>query len=184
MRQDGYTLAEALAAMLILGLAIGGLVEGSRAIGRLQSRVNITVNETREVRRAEAALTALLRDRAGDDRSFKGDPTTFSFNCSAGVCGLATQKEGKRPVLVVRRGEVAQRFLLPPASNFRLVYAARDGRFDRWPPEGSPRALRGVQVVATSAQGELPVVMARSWVEHPKTCEFDMIARGCRTSAP
>lgn len=184
MKQDGYTLAEVLAAMLILGLAMGGLVEGTRVIGRLQKSSTAVVSETRTLRRAEAAFAGLLALRSGDDLSLKGDSAGFAFDCSSGPCSVALRTSGQRTTLAIRRGEVAQTFLLPQAGNIALVYDALDGRHDRWPSPDEPRALRGVAVMATSAQGEFPIVAARSWIEHPKTCEFDMIARGCRTSGP
>lgn len=184
MRSDGYTLAEALAAMLILGLAMGGLVEGARIIGRLQAPTLVARRDSQTLRRAEASVASLLALRNGTDQSLKGDARAFRFACPAGECGLALDPRGDRERLTVTRGKVAQTFLLPPAGNVSLVYLARDGRFDRWPPPGSPGELDGISVVGTSARGELPLVVARSWIEHPKTCEFDMIAKGCRTSGP
>ncbi|MDO8297669.1 MAG: hypothetical protein Q7T19_14660 [Caulobacter sp.] len=184
MKDDGYTLAEALAAMLILGLAMGGLVEGARLIGRMQAPVVAARNDDQALRRAEAGLAELMRRRAGGDESLTGDGQALRFNCSAETCGLSVDGDDGRPSLTVRRGEVAQSFPLPPAGKISLVYFARDGRFDRWPQPGPAKDMTGVMVVGTSARGELPLVVARSWIEHPKTCEFDMIAKGCRTSAP
>lgn len=184
MNEDGYTLAEVLAAMLILGLAMGGLVEGSRIIGRMQTPIVAARQDDQVLRRAEASVSGLLRLRAGGDQTLTGDPQGLQFTCGARTCGLFLTLGGDRPTLSVRRGEVAQTFPLPHAGKLSLVYLARDGRFDRWPQPDSERVLDGVMIVETSAQGELPLVVARSWIEHPKTCEFDMIARGCRTSAP
>lgn len=184
MNDDGYTLAEALAAMLILGLAMGGLAEGARVIGRMQTPVVAARNNDQALRRAEAGLTGLMRRRAGGDQSLTGDGQALRFNCGAETCGLSVDGDSAHPALRVWRGEVAQSFPLPPAGKVSLVYLARDGRFDRWPQPGPSRDLSGVMVVETSARGEMPLVVARSWIEHPKTCEFDMIAKGCRTSAP
>lgn len=61
MNDDGYTLAEALAAMLILGLAMGGLVEGARVIGRLQTPIVASRADDQALRRAEAGLAAWRR---------------------------------------------------------------------------------------------------------------------------
>lgn len=184
MNEDGYTLAEVLAAMLILGLAMGGLVEGSRIIGRMQTPIVATRRDDQILRRAEASISGLLKRRAGGDQTLTGDAQGFQFSCGQRLCGLALTSDGRKLALSVRRGEVAQTFPLPHAGKISLVYLARDGRFDRWPQPDSKRVLDGVMIVETSAQGELPLVVARSWIEHPKTCEFDMIARGCRTSAP
>ena len=184
MNEDGYTLAEVLAAMLILGLAMGGLVEGSRIIGRMQTPIVTTRRDDQVLRRAEASVAGLLKLRPGGDQTLAGDAQGLQFTCGVRTCGLALASGSDKPALSVRRGEVAQTFPLPHAGKLSLVYLARDGRFDRWPQPDSKRVLDGVMIVETSAQGELPLVVARSWIEHPKTCEFDMIARGCRTSAP
>lgn len=184
MNEDGYTLAEVLAAMLILGLAIGGLVEGSRIVGRMQTPIVSSRRNDQVLRAAEASVAGLLRLRPGGDQTLSGNDQGFQFTCRTAPCGLALLSEGQRQSLVVKRGEVAQSFSLPQAGKFSLVYFARDGRFDRWPQPDSKRVLEGVMIVETSAQGELPLVVARSWIEHPKTCEFDMIAKGCRTSVP
>lgn len=184
MNEDGYTLAEVLAAMLILGLAVGGLVEGSRIIGRMQAPVITTRRDDQVLRRAELSVAGLLKLRSGGDQTLTGDAHGLQFTCGTRTCGLALTPDGKKLSLSVRRGEVAQTFPLPHAGKISLVYLARDGRFDRWPQPDSKRVLDGVMIVETSARGELALVVARSWIEHPKTCEFDMIARGCRTSAP
>lgn len=184
MNDDGYTLAEALAAMLILGLAMGGLVEGARVLGRLQTPVVATRRDDQALRRAEAAVAGLMRRRVGGDQSLTGDVGGLRFTCGAEPCSLSIDQAGPPVSLTVRRGEVAQTFPLPDAGKISLVYLAHDGRFDRWPQPDSKRSLEGVMIVGTTAQGELPLVVARSWIEHPKACEFDMIAKGCRTSAP
>lgn len=184
MNEDGYTLAEVLAAMLILGLAMGGLVEGSRIIGRMQTPIVVARRDNQILRRAEASVSRLLKLRPGGDQSLTGDAQGLGFKCVMGTCGLTLANNGRNLTLSVRRGEVAQTFPLPHAGKISLVYLARDGRFDHWPQPDSKRVLDGVMIVETSAQGELPLVVARSWIEQPKTCEFDMIARGCRTSAP
>jgi hypothetical protein len=184
MNDDGYTLAEALAAMLILGLAMGGLIEGARVIGRMQTPIVASRADEKALRRAETGLAAFLKLRGGGDRSLAGSAQGFTFDCPAENCGLSLTRNGGKTTLILRRGEVAQTFPLPHAGKISLVYMARDGRFDRWPPPGPARDLTGIMVVGTTAQGELPLVVARSWIEHPKACEFDMIAKGCRTSAP
>lgn len=184
MKDEGYTLAEALAAMLILGLAMGGLVEGARVLGRLQTPVVAARRDDQALRRAEAAVAGLMRRRAGGDRTLTGDVQGLRFTCGAEPCGLSVDQAGPNAFLTIKRGEVAQTFSLPHAGKISLVYMARDGRFDRWPQLGPARDLTGIMVVGTTAQGELPLVVARSWIEHPKACEFDMIAKGCRTSVP
>lgn len=181
-RQDGYTLAEALAALLIVGLAIGGMIEGARVIGRLQAPVTKAVGETRQIRQAEAALEALLAARPVGDRSLKGDRGSMSFDCG-GVCGLEIRPDRGRSTLVVRDRATTRRYVLP-FSSVNLLYDTRNGRYDQWPPTTQDTALRGVVVVATAAEGEVALLAAHSWIEQPKICAFDMVSKTCRTTTP
>ena len=43
MSQDGYTLAEAMAALVMIGLAIGGLGQAAYLIGRLNTAAGVEV---------------------------------------------------------------------------------------------------------------------------------------------
>ena len=109
MKNDGgYTLAETLAAMLIIGLAMGGLFEGSRLVARLQTPTATAVAEARMLRRAEIGLAALLAARPPDDRSMTGDAGGFTFDCPAGQCGASLLATPSGARLQVTRGEVSQ----------------------------------------------------------------------------
>ncbi|ATQ43429.1 hypothetical protein [Caulobacter mirabilis] len=180
--EDGYTLAEALAALLIIGLAVGGLVEGARLIGRMQAPTVGAVRETRDLRQAEAAVAALLARRPGNDRTLRGDPKGFTFDCG-GVCSLEVRDEAGGTTLLVRNQTATRRYALPAGPGANLLYDTRNGRYDRWPLETQDVSLRGVALVAPTAEGEVALLAAHSWIEHPKTCAFDMVSKTCRTTA-
>jgi type II secretory pathway component PulJ len=100
MREDGYTLAEALAALLMISLAVGGLLEGMDVIGKTQARAGASVEEGRSLRAASENLASLVH-RAGavssDDAAFAGDARRLDFDCPTGVrcaavtCGLISR---------------------------------------------------------------------------------------------
>jgi hypothetical protein len=181
--EGGYTLAEALAAMLIIGLAMGMAFEGFRTTARIQSRVVTTAHDMRLNRRAEQALSGFLRERPLGDTTLTGDAGTFSFDCVHGRCSASVVNSRGSRVLVLRRGEAAQTFPLPAPRTVKIVYVAIDGRYDHWPPSETRVGFRGVAVVEATGENS-PVIIARTWIEQPKNCEFDLIAKACRLAQP
>ena len=180
--EAGYTLAEVLAAMLIVGLALGMLFEGVQSISKLQVRATETVNDARTLGQAERALAALLAEQAETDARLVGDGTSFAFACPAGACSASLSVDPKAATLRIVRGKAVQFYALPIQGPVKLVYEGADGRYEVWPSSERQVALRGVSVVGAAGENN-PLVVARPWIEQPRTCEFDMIARACRPSA-
>ena len=183
MRDEaGYTLAETLAALLIIGLAMGGLFEGMRLLSRIQAGTTQTVADARALRRAEAALAGLMALRHPDDRTLRGDRTSFSFDCAEPPCAAELVSEGGRTALRIRRGKVSQAYPLPAVRQANLVYDTRSGRLDRWPPVEEPTFPRAVSVIGQTPRGDIPVVAVGSWIEQSKTCAYDLVAQACRAT--
>ena len=190
MSQDGYTLAETLAALLIIGLAIGGLTEGMRVIGLMQTAAARTAHETQGLRQAQQALGGLL-DAQGPFRSderdrFVGDVASFDFDCGTNVrCGARlVRKDGAERLLVTRRdGDKASAPLLR-VSDARFSYGDGETAAPDWPPEpGRRHVLKSVTILGRSTSGEVPVATARLWVEQAPGCQFDPIAQDCREAS-
>ena len=59
MNDDGYTLAEMLAALVTIALATGGLIEGTRVIGMWQGQAARAVGDGRSLR-APAAISPTI----------------------------------------------------------------------------------------------------------------------------
>jgi len=76
MNDHGYTLAEMLAALLIIGLAMAGLTQAVRVLGLLQSSATRAAGEQRALRRVEVDFVGLL-DGHGP---FRSDETTLTGN--------------------------------------------------------------------------------------------------------
>lgn len=186
MSQDGYTLAEALAALLIVGLAIGGLTQGVYVLGRLQAANGRATADARAVRAADRALVALLAEQgpftSKDPERFTGDRRAFHFECGGAVpCGarLVGQARGARLAITGAEGRVSE-FSLPNVPDPWFVYVDAVGRSDAWPPAGPHRTLSAVSLVSGPAGQETPLANARLWIEQAPDCQFDSISQDCR----
>lgn len=90
MTQDGYTTADAVAALAVVGLTLAGLMAGLDVIGRGQSVAAGRISEALALRTSERELMRLLLDQGpfrSDLSPLQGDVSAFSFPCTAGVCG-------------------------------------------------------------------------------------------------
>ena len=185
MSEAGFTLAEMLAALAILGLTVAGLTDGTRVIGRLQAKATGAAQAAAADRRAEAALDSLLSGQGpfvSDGRGdLRGDASSFAFDCAAGRCGAAIVKDQDRAWLVVHRGGQQHRTVLA-APGAAFSYADSEGSASLW-PSGSPRpqALTAVLLRASERGGERTLAAAHLWIEEPRNCVFDAIAQGCRS---
>jgi len=175
----GYTLAETLAALLIIGLAMGLLFQGVQGLGKLQARAVTSARETRSLAAAERALEDLLTENVRIGADLTGDASGLSFACGSSTCSANLEAAGGKTTLRIVRGKAAQSHAIGGGEPVKLVYEGEDGRYDNWPPPDRQTALRGVSVVG-AAGGERPLIVARPWIEQPTHCEFDMIARACR----
>ena len=184
MSEAGYTLAEMLAALAILGLTVAGLTEGTRVIGRLQAKATGAAQAAAADRRAETALDGLMAGQGpfvSDGRGdLRGDTSSFEFGCGAGRCGAAIVKDRGRTWLVVHRGGQRQRTALA-AEGATFSYADSEGSASLW-PSGSPRpqVLTAVLLRASERGGDRTLAAAHLWIEEPRNCVFDAIAQGCR----
>jgi hypothetical protein len=191
MSQAGYTLAETLAALLIIGLAFGGLTEGMRVIGMVQSGAARTTSDATRRWAAQDALIRLLDQkgpfRSDDAKRFVGDRSGFSFDCGQSQpCGARIATSGGETRLTVAdAGGETSVVSLAPVSSARFAYDDKKALAETWPPApGERRLLRSVILVGQSPFGEVPLVTARLWREQEVGCQFDPIAQDCRSAAP
>lgn len=187
MSEDGYTAADALAALAILGLAIGGVVAGVEAVGQGQRSAGSLTAEAVALRTAEGELTRLVVEK-GPFRSdaavgFQGDAQGFSFPCEARRCGARLQ-DGKLHVEPATGASIAAP--LPKGEGLKFDYVGSLGVTPRWPPNPpSPASPAQVlqSIVLTDGKAR-PLAMARVWAEQPFDCEFDGVIQDCRSNAP
>jgi hypothetical protein len=192
MNQEGYTLAETLAALLIIGLAVGGLTEAMTVIGKMQHDANRAVETSRSLSRAGRGFEELLVGRgpfASDRGGFNGGARGFTFPCGAAQCGakLLQDRRGLRLELAEASG-VSRTLTLPDVETAHFLYGDEDGEAEAWPrATASPlgrRTLRSIALVAAGPDGVSTLAETRVWSEQEAECQFDLISQSCREAAP
>lgn len=178
MSDHGYTLAEMLAALLIIGLAMAGLTQAVRVLSLFQSAAARATGEQRLLRRAEVDLARLL-DGQGPFRSTEdmlvGDGRGFDFDCGrAARCSARLVSAANKTRLLIT-GATEEQVALKEDVHF--TYATEKATFAAWPPAGELRTLRAVNLVGARAE---PILSARLWVQQSGDCAFDAIAQDCR----
>jgi hypothetical protein len=187
--RDGYTATEALAALAIIGLALGGLTSSLHVIGRSQTATAAVLTNAVSMRSAETGLTQLLAlrgpFRSDEADNFQGDPDGFSFTCGVSRCAAAIVGTDLRlnpenqPALLARLGQPRLRF----------AYLSDLGASPVWPPAQPPppapqwEVLKAVLVTNGDDAQAAPVVVARLWADQSPGCEYDPIIQDCRRSA-
>lgn len=186
MSDDGYTLAEMLAALTILGLAMGGL----GLVVSLISRQQLTSNRIQARLAADRAVDqALTRWLAQDGATtLQGDATGLSFSCVAATCAASLQAEGRRMLLVLRNGSGrAQRLRLSDPA-MRFSYRDARGVVDAWPSAETSPSNRGDQppraVLLAKPGAGAPLAVVPISPREPRDCQFDAIIGDCRIMTP
>jgi Tfp pilus assembly protein PilV len=188
--EAGYTLAETLAALVMIGLAVGGLTEGVRALTRSQAATARVMSADRGLRGTETGLTRLL-DGQGPftttaPNGFSGSATRFTFACgAAATCGAAlVQAAGGAQLSLTTADGSTRTALLPGVRGARFAYADALGSEGGWPvSDPQPRTLRTIALMQATLGGETPVATVRLWVEQPTDCAFDPVSQDCRAVA-
>ena len=187
MNQDGYTLAETLAALLMIGLAIGGLAAGVRVIGLDQTAAARHVTDGRSLYGAERALSRLFEGQgpflSSDAAGLRADDRHFSFSCAAASpCSASLGDDGRGESLSVTGPHGADVVRLPGATSARFAYVGSRTLGAAWPPQTQdPETLQSVVILAGASQA--PIVTARLWRQQPVSCAFDPISQNCRVVA-
>ena len=190
-RQDGYTAAEALAALAILGLAMGGLTTSMRIISMGQAKAQARLEQTVLERTADQRLERLL----ALDAPFRSDQTThlvgngqaLEVDCGASQRCAARIENGS---LTIQGGDGVQKaYRLPEGEAPRFVYIGSYSASDIWPPAALPppapswQTLGAVIVQAKSGEEDRPLVTAKVWRQQRTDCEYDVVIQDCRGAA-
>jgi hypothetical protein len=189
--QAGYTLAETLAALLVVGLAVGGLMQAAAVIERMQGASARTAADSRALGAVGKALAqtvdgpGLYRQGPG---GLAGDATGFSLDCGrAAPCAATVEANGGVLQVSFSQGDGRRRALpLRGLKSVAFVYEDAAGAQSRWPPvdagamASARPALKAVSLVATTADGPLPLARVRVWADQAPGCAFDPIIQACR----
>jgi len=187
MNDAGYTLTETLAALLVVGMAIGGLSLGLQVLGPLQLSTSRIVSQERQVRASEQSLEKFLALGAPfssqDPDALKGDGQGFRFVCGqVAPCTAQILSDDKLTQLKISRlGPTPSSSLVTLSGAARFAYRSATTTSDVWPP-ATPDAqtLRAVVLFQMTSRGEAPSLQAKVWSEERPNCAFDPIAQDCR----
>ena len=190
MNEAGYTLAETLAALLIIGLAFAGLSEATRVLGRVQGAASASTAATTRAREVQRLLDALLEHagpfRSDDASRFTGSAQAFQFDCNRpSKCGAALKSDANGALLSVQQGDGVETQRLVEIKKAQFAYLDDTRLQTRWPPSpGERRRLRSIALLSGDSGQSSPIATVRLWREQEARCEFDPIAEDCRLSAP
>ncbi len=193
MSQDGYTLAETLAALVMIGLAMGGLTAGVRVIGINQSAADRRLTQTKVGLETDRTLGRLFAGQGpfntNDVQGLRADEHALDFECGAAVrCGAWMTKDTKGIGLSVVDPHGRTSVPLPGVRSARFAYVGSTATTEVWPPnlrdQADSETLRSVLVLADRGAGEAPIASARIWRQQPLSCAFDPISETCRTATP
>jgi hypothetical protein len=179
-----------LAALIILGLAMGGMTQAVRVIGRAQAGAARLDGKTRALRRAEQDLSNLMARRGPfvtvTTDAFSGDAAEFDFACggSSSCRGQAVSTSQGRRLIVDNGAEGRRSVPLPGAGQVNLVYGGERDPTDAWPPGGARQTLRWIGLLESSGDQATPLATTPVWREEAPGCVFDPIIQTCRTAAP
>ena len=185
MADDGYTLAEALAAVTVVGLALGGMSLAVTTIAGQQRRIETAHRGLAAQGAADLALQRLLDGQGpfglASDPSFSGSASALTFACGAATCRASIEDGRRGSVLIVSRaGDAVERRPLAMASaRFASVDEAGE-TLARWPAGGG--RLRAVMIRRGGAGRA--VAHARLDVDEGRDCQFDAVIGECRETAP
>lgn len=185
MKDAGYTLAEAVAALTILGLALGGLGLVVGLIGRQQMAATRSHGAAKQARAAEHALERLVQDQGpvtpGGQQGFTGKATALLFTCAARVCAARLEATSKGVRLIVTGPDGVTTTTRLKEASVQFSYTDALGSTDQWPrPNGG--TLRAI--VLRRDPSTPPLAMARIWLQEPRDCQFDPVIKACREEAP
>lgn len=186
MRQrEGFTLADTMAAMLIISLAMVGLLQGTQMIARIQRANAVQHASLVEARALQASLQAVFRTPGADDgrlsQRLRGDGSRMVFTCGGHDCSAVLTARAGRVWLETRGREGSA--AVPAGKvedSIRFVYVGRLAQYDVWPIDGLPASetLRRVRLEV----GERPLASVRVWTDQAIDCNYDLISHQCRAS--
>lgn len=187
MTEDaGYTLAEMLAALAILGMAMGGLGLVASLIARQQLASNRVPTRLVDERAADRGLALWLAEQ--DAATLSGDERGLSATCGAAICSARLEADRRRTVLILQaRSGSTRRFRLRQP-DVRFSYLDARGAVAAWPRpdagEDDARDAAPRAILLSVPKAAAPLAVARVWAREPRDCQFDAIIGACRTKTP
>lgn len=162
---QGFTLTEALVALLVISLGLAGLLQTSRIVSHFNKSVLAQRQESKSMKAFQAEMqTRFDPIQPINDTKLEGDGLQIRYACSR---------------------EATTRDCHLDAPQGRFVYASDGQALAAWPPaaiEGHHEQVHLDAVMLRSPQGKT-LALVKFPVEHGPDCQFDMISRACREEA-
>jgi prepilin-type N-terminal cleavage/methylation domain-containing protein len=181
--QAGYTLAEMMVALLVIGLTVAGLAAASAQLGRLQRTALARIARADTDQRLQQAFQSLLQSAGpfrSSDASFAGSSRDFDFPCGTQHCSAALGEVGEETVLRLRTPDVVS-IGLGRLHNAHFEYVGSKTSDDTWPATTSQtERLEAVRLLSADAKGFNPLATARVWRQEEPGCQFDAVIGDCR----
>lgn len=165
--EDGYTLAEMLVALIVIGLALGGLSQAVYIISHYQRAATETVGRSE-----------LIEDLSGDLR--------HTLDAAAGLDAVTGSAELLQVTTVGRPPDKLDLRDRRDGKALSFGYLATDGLHRTWPPAQPLQArLFGVGIFRTEvSDAAMPLAYQPVIQRQPVECQFDTIALACREPTP
>ena len=183
-QEAGYTLAEMLAALVIVGLTMEGVFQAGDLLERQQRKAISTSRSLDGDRVTSARFQDLLnayQPVQPDGSDLRGDENGFDFACGQQTCGAHLERAEKGEFLRLNFPRPEAHPLDPTDAQF--VYVAEAGESGSWPRSSTrPERLRAVLLVAGRSASH-PLAAARIWRQEPPGCRFDTVSRSCRAGS-
>ncbi len=187
MDNRGYTLVEALAALLMIGLALTGMTEAVHVFGKVGARLEAQHHRAREMTLARSIFTS-LPDQSGPYRAgeaallFVGDADQMTFACGqATPCAIALRPRDGAVDVEIRMSGEARRVTVRPVGRLNFAYVADSGGpvSPVWPVE-TPHARLAAVVLY---DGLAPLAIWRLPAVQQAACAFDIRLADCAPSS-
>lgn len=190
MRQAGYTLVEMLAALLIIGLAIGALVQALTVITRSQTVAVQLDEQSRALAEASNKLNELVTQAQHGDpalAALRGDPSRLDMRCAASTCGAVVSSDGHRSFIAFDLVGGRHIVELPGVSGARFMFEGERNPLLSWPAKTQTdegrQVLRAIVLEGVAQGASRPLARVQIAPKQPWTCDFDMISQSCREDA-
>ncbi|PVM88824.1 type II secretion system protein [Caulobacter endophyticus] len=174
---DGYTLVEALTALVIISLALAGVsqvvIVGSRQVSRIAATHEM-LSDRAQVIRLVKRLPAMLGPFDGEGNGFVGGPNHARFQC--GSDGVFCEVDADQGRAEVRIDGVSTAVRVRSDASLRLLYVGSDEALHTsWPPSQAAGRLRALAVMS----GDAPWAVLRLPISQAHDCVFDRSSGDC-----
>ncbi len=178
MDDRGYTLAEMLVALMIVGLALGGMTGGMIAVSRLQKQGAGHASSAERAAALANGLDQLIRGKGPFSSSGKvdlvGNRDGFRFDCAEGPwCSAELGADKSGEVLQVNTLHEVRDVRLPKRETAGFEYIGSKTTGDHWPPDNPTDWQRLKAIALVGPGGASPLASVHLWIDAASAARSD-----------